>query len=76
MLRQISSPARKMLGNFRPFVSEMLMQLIQQPVFLLGPGRLLYLRVQLVVPPADMVKNLHIKNGPLKTRSNTEKYKR
>lgn len=45
-----ASPARKKLGDFGPAVSQLLMRLVDDPVFLLSPGRLLHLWVEVVVP--------------------------
>lgn len=45
-----ASPAREKLGDFSPAVSQLLVRLVDDPVFLLSPGRLLHLWVEVVVP--------------------------
>lgn len=45
-----SSPPWEQLCNFSPAVSQFLMCLVDDPVLLLGPGCLLHLWVQVVVP--------------------------
>lgn len=44
------SPAREQLGDFGPAVAQLLVRLVDNAVLLLGPRRLLHLRVEVVVP--------------------------
>ena len=44
-------PSMEVLGNLCPSVAQFLVQLVYEPVLFLGPGRLFYLWVQVVVPP-------------------------
>lgn len=51
ILDRIICPPRNHLGNFSPFVAHAQMSIVYDPVLFFGPRGLLYVWIEMIVPP-------------------------